>query len=616
MSKVSFNYDQAAGRIGTNGWTNAEASPVSYAFQSSDATYAYFARFADVHIQAVEQALQLWSDVAQISFQRVGSGTSGEGAYSNSATMLFAGDTAPGEYAYGYFPGNRAFTALSGNVYLNTSPAAGHFTDLSNGSYDFLTIVHEIGHAIGLDHPGAYNGGGVTYANDAEYAEDSRQYTVMSYFDASETGASHDIGWNSYFAATPLLHDIAAVQSLYGARTTTRAGDTTYGFNSNAGRTQFAIASASEKVVFAIWDGGGIDTLDMSGYSNDGRIDLNFEAFSSVGGLTYNIAIARGAVIENAVGGTGADIIIGNDAVNTLTGGSGADALTGGRGNDVLEGGLAGDTARFTGALSHYVVVLNGDGSITVTDRVVGRDGVDLLWSVEQASFADGTFNVVDITTTEQMPDTSPIPDPNAGTGTPPSPTPTPPTTDPAATDTGDDTTGADDDTFGFDDDRTEEGTSGHDLLETGGGDDFLFGFGGNDKLRGGDGFDVLEGGRGRDMLSGGADGDTFVFSNIRDSLAGTARRDVITDFDRRDDMIHLGSIDSSTRKAGDQGFRYIGKADFHKLAGELRYDVFNVAGTARDKTIVEGDINGDGRADFQIQMTGIVPLSKFDFVL
>ena len=159
---------------------------------------------------------------------------------------------------------------------------------IDSNAFDFVAIaIHEIGHAIGLDHPGNYNGGNPTYSANAAYVQDSRQYTVMSYFDAEETGARH---YDTY-AATPLLHDIAAAQALYGANYATRAGNTVYGFNSNADRAQFHIISAAQDAVFAIWDGGGRDTLNLSGYTEGSIINLNAGSFSSAGGLYANIAI-------------------------------------------------------------------------------------------------------------------------------------------------------------------------------------------------------------------------------------------------------------------------------------------------------------------------------------
>src|SRR4029077_5019430 len=203
--------------------------------------------------------------------------------------------------------------------------------------YKFMTLIHEIGHALGLEHPGDYDASDrkqVSYANSAEYIEDSRQYTVMSYFSAANTGAYHA----EAFASTPLMHDIVALQRLYGANLDTRNDDTIYGFGSNADRDAFHIESTQDTVVFSIWDGGGNDTLDLSGFAHDQLIDLRPGTFSNAGRLTGNISIAPGVIIEAAIGGSGDDLIGGNDADNTLYGGAGDDTLEGGDGADTLDG--------------------------------------------------------------------------------------------------------------------------------------------------------------------------------------------------------------------------------------------------------------------------------------
>ncbi|MEM9354917.1 MAG: M10 family metallopeptidase C-terminal domain-containing protein [Pseudomonadota bacterium] len=374
-NKPSYNWDQAGDNLAAYGWSNAGTQPITFAFRSTDPANPAFERFDANLIAQTEKAFQLWSDVANISFQRVGAGTTGESAYSNDATILLSGDSGPSSYGWAYYPGSRNAGSLSGDVFLDTRN--GQFDDVSEGSYEFLAVLHEIGHAIGISHPGSYNGGSPSYANDAQYAEDSRQFTVMSYFSAENTGASH--GWN--FGATPLLHDIAAAQKLYGANWNTRSDDTTYGFNSNSGRDSFSLNIAGDKAVFAIWDGGGNDTLDLSGYNQNQRIDINQEAFSDAGGLTKNIAIARDVIIENAIGGSGDDVIIGNSADNNLDGLAGNDEIYGNAGKDNIDGGLGRDTL-FGGSSNDIITGGANDDTISGgkhKDYLWGDDGDDTI---------------------------------------------------------------------------------------------------------------------------------------------------------------------------------------------------------------------------------------------
>lgn len=140
-----------------------------------------------------------------------------------------------------------------------------------------------------------------------------------------------------------------------------------------------------------------------------------------------------------------------------------------------------------------------------------------------------------------------------------------------------------------------------------------LLGVGGNDTLSGGDGGDVLVGGRGADKLSGGADGDTFHYDSILDSRFGK-NHDKITDFvhgtNITGDHIDLSAIDANTKAAGDQAFKFIGGQAFHHQRGELH------TVTAGANLLVQGDVNGDGKADFEILLSGIHHLVKADFIL
>jgi serralysin len=264
-----------------------------------------------------------------------------------------------------YTAGGESYTDVddgdigSAEIWLNTSKPALQDGTLNYGT-GFGTYLHEIGHSLGLSHPGSYNHS-ADYGLDAEYAEDTNQYTVMSYFDAGADGSGADHG--PYSASTPLLHDIAAIQAMYGADITTRTGDTVYGFNSNAGRGAFDFTQNTHPII-AIWDAGGNDTLDTSGFSDTQIIDLTVnlqtgdagdDYFSSIGGLSLNVAIAYNVVIENAIGGSGTDTITGNGVANRLEGRDGddllsglegADTLIGGQGRDLLDGGVGADIMR------------------------------------------------------------------------------------------------------------------------------------------------------------------------------------------------------------------------------------------------------------------------------
>src|SRR5262249_12841105 len=119
--------------------------------------------------------------------------------------------------------------------------------------------------------------------------------------------------------------------------------------------------------ILTIWDAGGRDTLDVSGFSQNQKIDLTPGHFSSVGSLVDNVAIAYGCTIENAIGGAGNDTITGNDADNVLFGGAGNDTLSGGKGNDTLVGAAGNDT--LTGGAGNDTFLFRDNfGADVVTD--------------------------------------------------------------------------------------------------------------------------------------------------------------------------------------------------------------------------------------------------------
>jgi serralysin len=205
----------------------------------------------------------------------------------------------------------------------------------------------------------------------------------MSYFGGSATGESPGLFAT---AETPMMFDIYELQKLYGANNNTRTGDTVYGFGSNAGSIySFSVNTAPQ---LCIWDAGGADRLDCSGYGQSEVINLNQGTFSNIGGQIANVSIALGVTIETAIGGSGNDTIIGNSAANTLTGGVGNDTITGGGGNDAIDGGSGTDTAVYSGLRSQYQITTNSNGFHIADLRPGVPDGADDVSNVERFQFA------------------------------------------------------------------------------------------------------------------------------------------------------------------------------------------------------------------------------------
>jgi serralysin len=340
MPQRSLTTQQAAAELTRSGqsWAQDLHQPViiTYGFLSSG--FGNIA-FTERQIALAKECLQLWADVANIDFVEVSAATaqinfvnsnleSAGGEWDSSGQIIRINLASSGE-------------ALPPPWQSSVSRIGAPLGELPDT--DKETLLHEIGHALGLDHPGNYNASDAeapTYADDAGYVQDTKQYSIMSYFGASNSGANH----GSEVPLTPLLHDMAAIQRLYGFNMNTRTGNDVYGFNSTTARASYTIEDEWDQAVFAIWDGGGTDTLDLSGYNHNAFIDLTPGRHSSAGGLVNNIAISEHVLIENAKGGDGNDSIYGNWSKNVLTGGGGHDVLDGKSGADTMIGGAGDDT--------------------------------------------------------------------------------------------------------------------------------------------------------------------------------------------------------------------------------------------------------------------------------
>jgi Ca2+-binding RTX toxin-like protein len=310
---------QTATHIVRPGGTWADYAPgldVSYSFSVGATTIpAGYEAFSTVAAQdGARRAMQLYSDVSGITFH--------ESTDVNVADINYIfgiGSTNGGGWA-SYPSGGGGNHVQVGHVSWETA--------MNAGSYSLNLLLHELGHGVGLAHPGDYNGDSAVYT-DADHYNDSGQYTNMSYWSEAYTGASFSQ------LATLGLHDILATQIEYGVNWSTRATDTVYGFNATAGSNSYNFGYDST-MAFSIWDGGGTDTLDFTGFSGGTVMDLRQGSFSSTGLETYNVSIAYGAVVENATGGAGNDRMMGNSTANVLSGGCGNDMIFGGSETDAV----------------------------------------------------------------------------------------------------------------------------------------------------------------------------------------------------------------------------------------------------------------------------------------
>ena len=403
-----------------------EAVSLSFGFAAGIPDYAIseagsgFTAFDADQQAATRLVLSYFSEVVRVTFA--------EGGGPGNHLSLGMTPQAATQGGYAYLPGfgfsflqggaQSTITAVnenleSGDVWLN-SDADWTAESWLRGGDGWATLLHEIGHALGLKHPFEAPADGFLLSPEL----DNERFTVMSYNMAANaktvavTGSETSFAWviDSVRPSSLMPLDLQALQHLYGSRTTTRPGNDTYTW------------AVSPEILETVWDGGGKDLLDCSNQVFPCAIDLREGQFSSIAirrtladkraGLDIpaffpdaempsdvydgrdNLAIARGTVIENATGGVGADTITGNAGANllsglagndrllggagndTLRGAGGRDSLVGGPGQDELDGGAGNDT--LAGGTGNDVFLVNDPGDV-VTE--LAGEGIDLVAS-------------------------------------------------------------------------------------------------------------------------------------------------------------------------------------------------------------------------------------------
>ena len=429
------------------------------------------------------------------------------------------------------------------------------------GSFAFRTYMHETLHALGLGHPQDY--GRVRDFPQSAITNDSWQISLMSYFDQDENTW---VNATKAYQLTPMLADYLALKQMYGPATI-HAGNTVYGVNSNAGGALDSVATLGARATFLIADSGGMDHVNFASSTAAQRISLAHGAISDIMGAVGNMQIAPDTLVEQAMGGQGADTISGNTAANRLVGNAGNDVLYGRGGSDLLVGGAghdrlwgeAGNDQLYGGTKNDFLYGGGGNDRLSVVsgtnyldggmgndmliggtgnDRVIGGAGSDTMFGngghdllqggdgndlLQGGDSGDRLFGMVgndtiggggghDIIIGSAGNDAL-----FGGTGN-----------DQLQGDTGNDRLS------GMEGNDAIGGGAGHDIIIGGAGNDALFGGAGNDDLAGEGGQDTLNGGAGDDLLRGGAGADQFIF---------TAGFDRIRDFDAAEDVINLRSF-------------------------------------------------------------------------
>ena len=347
--------------------TSWESSTISYSFpelgslflteySSAQEPYTGFEALTVAQRLGVRQALAEWASVANVTFVEV--------AEPYSSGVIRLGQSSAPYTAWSYLPSSRE---TGGDIWFGYNYNYDNPHWQTYADYAYHIMIHELGHALGLKHPGQYSDSDV--APYAGTATDALQYSVMSYISYPGAGLNVYPGSASY-PQTPMMNDIAAIQYIYGANFNHNSDDTVYSF------------SPSDTVIFrTIWDGNGVDTYDASAYSTGVSLQLAPGLWSTLEsnqladlgngvkapGSVANALLYAGdprSLIENAVGGSGDDSLRGNVTDNQLTGGAGSDQIWGGSGgDDLLMDDSGANMFWWTSGEGNDAIVSSGKGS-------------------------------------------------------------------------------------------------------------------------------------------------------------------------------------------------------------------------------------------------------------
>lgn len=341
------------------------ATPVYYYFDNANSRQA----FDEPTKAAFVRAMQSYSEVANLVFIEVTNPESADFKFVLAGNEFFGDPRIGGQM---FFPDSEKFdpnfAGRSGEATFNIDIEG--WGDFTAGSLAFALIVHELGHGLGLAHP--HDDGGVStvfpenrpgFLAGSPFVRDNTSLalnfqdndnpvnTTMTYDYSPEEGTPFSaFSGNS---SGPGTLDVAALEALYGAKQA-NTGDNTYTITDT-------ISQADRAEVRAIHDTGGTDTLVYNGTSSSflslifaDLIDTSpfvggLESYSFTANGTFGdvVAFSHRTVIENVVGGSGSDTIIGNQFNNNISGRGGNDFIVATDGNDTIDGGTGFDLLSF-----------------------------------------------------------------------------------------------------------------------------------------------------------------------------------------------------------------------------------------------------------------------------